>query len=776
MILEMHATADLGSLSRAKRKDVQTKSVNKKLVDDALGDGWEIDREGKNSVRLTRPKAHGLLLEDRVWMLLYRMQFDYLSGKNGAKLPIDLRNPSGPTTQLDVVGIESDLAVAIECKSQERLQKRSSLAGELARLADVRDRFAKACNSQSQFPADHRRHSALVFFTSNVDVTKNDRERAAESRIVLFDERDLDYYEKLIAHLGPAAKYQFFADMLPGRPISGLEIKVPCVRSNIGKSTCYSFPLSPEYLLKISYVSHRSKGKRSDVNTYQRMLAKNRLTKIKQYISDDGVFPTNIVVNIDTKYLSFQRIKQDTSKDEQKDSGVLGWLDIKPAYKSAWIIDGQHRLYAYSGHPRARSSHLSVVAFQGLPPSKQAQLFIDINAKQKSVKQSLLQELFAELHWDSDKPSIRVQAIVSKAVQQMDQDPASPLFGRIQTADAAKDARRCISLTSAFNAIEKSDFFIVKEAKGQVTEFGPLWATDNESTLDRTTTVITAWLMDIRAGCSDWWDLGAAEGGGLAMNDGVTACINVLRSVFIYLAEEKRVNLLRLDNDDVVAVIKPFATALGNYFGGLGAEARKGFRDLRGVAGQTTRTRRCQIALRGVFPDFSPHGLDQFISNERQQTNLKAKEIIDRIERALQKVVVDELKEEFGSDESQWWISGVPKKVRLDVAKREQDDDSRRGRKEAYFDLIDYRAIALENWQVFEPILAMGSSGNKEKRTKWMVVVNERRNVVAHASSGVTLTMENVAELQQYEELLVARIAGDGQATDSSTIAADEGD
>lgn len=762
MILEMFPVADLGSLSRVRRKDYQSKSVHKKLVEEEVKDGWSIDREGKSSVRLKRQKSHGTWLEDRVWTLLYRMQFDYLSGKGGAKLPIDLRNPSGPSTQIDVLGVESDVAIAIECKSQERWQKRSGFSAELAKLAEVRERLARACNSTSQFPTEHRRHTALAFFTHNVELSKNDRERAAESQVILFDEQDLDYYEKLVSHLGPAAKYQFFADMMPGRAIAGLEIKVPCVRSRIGKSTCYSFPLSPEYLLKISYVSHRTKGKRSDVNTYQRMLAKSRLAKIRQYISEDGVFPTNIVVNIDAKYLGFQRIKQDTSKDEQKDSGVLGWLDIKPAYKSAWIIDGQHRLYSYSGHPRAKSSHLSVVAFQGLPPSKQAQLFIDINAKQKSVKQSLLQELFAELHWDSDKPSVRVQAIVSKAVQLMDRDQGSPLYGRIQTADAAKDNKRCISLTSAFNAIEKTEFFIVREAKGQVTEFGPLWAGENEATLERTNAVVTAWLNDIRSGCADWWELGAAEGGGLSMNDGVTACINVLRSVFTHLTEAKRINLLRLDNEDLVEVVRPYATALGNYLGGLGGEARKGFRDLRGVAGQLTRTRRCQIALRGVFPEFSPAGLDEFIERERQQTNLQAKQIIDRIERTLQKVVVEELKEEFGPDEAQWWIGGVPKRVRVDVTKREQDDDAKRGSKEAYFDLIDYRTIAIDNWALFEPLLAIGSSGNKEKRTKWMVSVNEKRNVVAHASSGVTLSLEQVAELQEYEEVLQARVRGEG--------------
>ncbi len=85
----------------------------------------------------------------------------------------------------------------------------------------------------------------------------------------------------------------------------------------------------------------------------------------------------------------------------------MGWLDIRCAYKSAWIIDGQHRLFAYSGHVQAAKARLSVLAFEKLPSSTQAQLFVDINAEQKSVKQSLLQELYAGLHENATEPEMR---------------------------------------------------------------------------------------------------------------------------------------------------------------------------------------------------------------------------------------------------------------------------------------------------------------------------------------------------------------------------------
>ena len=201
---------------------------------------------------------------------------------------------------------------------------------------------------------------------------------------------------------------------------------------------------------------------------------------------------------------------------------------------------------------------------------------------------------------------------------------------------------------------------------------------------------------------------------------------------------------------------------------------RKGFRDLRGVQGQTARTRRCQQAIGERNPLFNPAGLDEFMKLEKEKTNLRAKEVIDRIERALQSVILEELRRECGPNESEWWVLGVPKKVRLDVGARFESDDGKRGSKEAYFELMDYRRISIEKWEIFGPILGYGKGGNKEKRTKWMVTVNDKRNIVSHPSSGVALTLEDLAELESYEQWLAASIEGATQGGDSSNEGEDD--
>ena len=372
MIENVLAADQLTALARRKKRPVELRTVANSSVSEYLTDGWEIHRKNKTTSRMLRLKRRAVYLEDRVWSMLYAMGFTRLSGDGGALLSVDPKSNKGPTNQIDVVGLDPEIAIAIECKSASKPRKDPNFQKDLAKHNIMRQRFANAVNGQ--FPQKHKRVPVLAIFTSGVLVSDNDVERAKEQKVALLNENDLQYYEQLVAHLGPAAKYQFFADMLPGKQIYGLGLTIPALESKMGKHTCYSFSITPAYLLKIAYVSHRAKGKATDVDTYQRMIKKSRLKTIREYITSNGIFPTNIVVSLEGR-----RAARFEAREQQggPEGARYGTLHLKPAYRSAWIIDGQHRLFAYSGHERATTSHLSVLAFVNLPASQQAQLFVD---------------------------------------------------------------------------------------------------------------------------------------------------------------------------------------------------------------------------------------------------------------------------------------------------------------------------------------------------------------------------------------------------------------
>src|SRR5215213_9836587 len=537
--------------------------------------------------------------------------------------------------------------------------------------------------------------------------------------------------------------------MLPGKKIHGLQIAVPALEAKMGKHTCFTFSITPEALLKIAYVSHRAKGKATDVDTYQRMIKKSRLKKIRQYINQNGVFPTNIVLSLEgRRTVRFEKSSQQGGPEGAR----YGTLHLAPAYRSAWIIDGQHRLFAYSGLQRAKTAYLSVLAFQNLPASQQAQLFIDINHEQKSVKRNLLQELYAELNWDADDEDKRIGAIVSKAVQALNEDRDSPLYGRILLTDDNPTEQRCISLASIFGALTQPEMFVVK--KGD--QYGPLWAGDNERTLKRTLRITKGWLGWIRDGSAGWWDLGRAEGGGLAMNDGVAVCLGVLRVVFQHLSS-KGANLSGLADSEMLVALKPYGVALGQYFGGIPVEKRQVFRSHRGNEGRARARRGCEQALHEVFPEFLPPGLDEFLKLEAARTNERGYAVIRRIETALQRLVIDTLKAEYGDGKDEaWWYTGIPESIRIKAAERREEARGQ-GNKEGYLDLVDFRSIATKNWELFEELLAYEKGGGKERRTQWIVRLNDMRKIVMHPAKQQVISWDDLAELERCDRWLQER-------------------
>jgi hypothetical protein len=143
---------------------------------------------------------------------------------------------------------------------------------------------------------------------------------------------------------------------------------------------------------------------------------------------------------------------------------------------------------------------------------------------------------------------------------------------------------------------------------------------------------------------------------------------------------------------------------------------------------------------------------------QKQQTNKSAKDIIDNVEVMLQNYIVSELQREYGIEDDHWWYEGVPSPVRQKVSQLMEEDKNKRGGKEYYFDLIHYRRIIIENWELFERTFAFGSKGNKDKKTEWLEFINETRKIVAHPSSGKIVSIEDYTKLEEFHNWLITQI------------------
>lgn len=750
MIQNLLPRAELIGIARKYSKEYDTKSVAPVQLEAANAEGWRVIRKGRKSLRVAKDKKKADLLESRVWILFYKMGFQYLSGKNGCLLPLSGNSKANPEDQIDVVAADSEVAIAVECKTVENPKKDQSLPDWISRFGAMRKRFADSI--RSAVAGDSKRHTGMIVFTWDIILTDNDRARADEHGVTLFELSDLEYFEALVKHLGVAARYQFLCEIFRGKQIHGLEVRVPALKTKMGKNICYTFSVKPEYLLKIGYVAHRAKGKAIDVDMYQRMISKERLRKIADYITEGGTFPTNIVVNIrERRYAEFQRGEQ---KGDEEGS-LFGWLTLRTAYGCAWIIDGQHRLFAYSGHARATKAHLNVLAYEALSSSEQAQMFVDINSEQRKVKRSLLVELDADLKWNAAEEDDRIQAILSKAGLALEADLDSPLRNRILLSDVKRTELRCVSLTSISAALARQGFFVVSRKK-DFTEYGPLWRSDPTVSLKRAIQVVKAWFTTLSSTASDWWNLGAGEGGGLAMNNGVTICLNVLRSIMEHLGYA---NLRTLDNSDLVAQLDPYAKCLANHFARMSLDDRQRFRQLQGSDGQITGTRQCQEAIKNEFPKFSPPHLAEWLELRKKNYNEEGREIIEFVETSLQKHVLQILKSEFDSEPDAWWWNGVPKTVRKKVDDRMNESNGKTGGREQNFDLIHYREIIVTNWDLFKDIFGYATAGgSKDKQTNWIVDIGEMRNIIMHPSRQQFLSPQKLTTLERYKEWLQNRI------------------
>ncbi len=134
--------------------------------------------------------------------------------------------------------------------------------------------------------------------------------------------------------------------------------------------------------------------------------------------------------------------------------------------------------------------------------------------------------------------------------------------------------------------------------------------------------------------------------------------------------------------------------------------------------------------------------------------------LVNRIDRLLNRTVVSILKDNLSTADSPdaWWYEAVPLSIRTVVTQSQEDDKNQRGSREAYFNLIHYRDIIENRWLLLGPVFGRGKkTDRKSVQTAWLVRTNEIRKIAAHGSSGATVSLEQLNELQDYHDWLHAR-------------------
>jgi DGQHR domain-containing protein len=714
------------------------KTLTKQDIAPYLAQGWErFKSRNKKTIKLRKLKDIGPGFEDELWCILYQMGFEEMNADSSFEIS---RYNQNVTKQIDIFARDDHCICLIECKASEESYKRRNLDKDIDQFAGIKHDIELSIFSHYKNKMEHEKLKIVwILAAKNIELTENDIERANSANIKIIDTSLLDYYRQLSLHLGPSCRFQFLHDMFPNRDIPHLLDPIPAIRGQMGTTTFYSFLMEPEKLFKIAYVSHRAKTNEDSLKTYQRMIQKNRITKIARYIHEDaGIFPTSIVLNIYADH----ELRFDVAEGMSGRNAALGTLYIPNKYQIAWIIDGQHRLFGYSGLEEAKTATLPVIAFENLPAQKQAKLFVDINHEQVKVSKNLLIDLYANLHWNSENPQEILLSLISRLIKELNENSKSPFRDKIIKVDGKKTKSRNITMTTISDELYSSQLLgYVHSKKSKGLDPGYLSQEDTDATFTRALDIISGyyWLYLEDHQLKTQWESGSGEGGYLGTNHGIIATLRVLKEILIHLDYKDKIQIRTVKTTVLLKEIEKYVKPVMSYLSAAPFETLKQLRMRTGQAGVDASKFTLLSEINKVYPNFEPLGLIEFNKKTDTKNNEEAKKYLPTIEIKIHNHVIETLKKELGPGISQWWHNGVKETIKSKVvAEATSRGDYNPENYPKYLYLVNLKEIISDNWTTFGETYTIDAkpSESKVKRLAWFTKLNYIRDVCAHPPQG----------------------------------------
>lgn len=673
--------ADLNKIAVYKKRSVEKKTVKKNNIQEFLDNGWEILKLNKSgSATMQKKKKIGDAFEDEVWSIFYKMGFKIMNKSRNFDISYSKKNPN-LTKQIDVIAIDDEVVLLIECKESEKMNSSTTWKKELESINGYKREIINEL--KTKFPD---KKYVYIFATKNYIIGTTDKDRMKDFGIVNFEYDIVLYYNQLANHLGSSARFQLLASLFSNKTIKGMDCRVPAIEGKMGGLTYYSFSIEPEKLLKIAYVLHRNNVNRDNMPTYQRIIKKERLKSVKKYINDGGFFPNSLIVSIDTKGhgIRFER------SSLQVDSAIskIGVLYLPQTYQSAYVIDGQHRLYGYTDSDYATNNTIPVVAFVDLDKKAQVKMFMDINENQKAVSKGLRNTLNIDMLWNSPKLTERNNALMLDIGQKLGEDKSSPLYDRIVTGENTSTKFRCITLEYIREAFDKSDFFNDYKKNNELIKQGTFAKRTNEETEDYFIPFIKEYFSLIATECQDEWNKG--NEGFLAINNMTYTLIKILNDMVNIVLEERNETIV-CDSKDFFKRIKPLVLTLCATINELSDKEKNDIKTAKGGAAKNKSWRTLQIAFRNKEPRFTNNDLEVYIKENYNDYKSVILDVFDDIKNSF----VERIKERF-EDYGNWYNDLISQDLRKDLHMARAEKSFNEGISEnqiSYWEVVSFKEL-----------------------------------------------------------------------------------
>lgn len=700
-----------------------------------IADGWvKTGRELKDGrLVFEKLKPHDEILENRFWAVLYQFGYDELNIGRQFKIQItDANNGKEVSKQVDVFAKDDDTVVVAECKSSATKAARN-LQKDIMEFAALQKSIVKSVNAT--YGRDAKLKFIWLMVTRNIILSDPDVKRAAHENIQVIGDRDLRYYEEIAKNIGRAAKYQFLAEFLEGAKVKNLEDHlVPAIRAKIGGHQAYYFLAPPERLLPIAFVNHRSLRDPAGNPTYQRLVKRSRLNQIGSFLDGGGFFPNSILMNFK------KRVRFDIRQSYEDRQISFGDLYLPDAYKTAWIIDGQHRLYGFTEITgKKKPNVIAVIAFENISREIEADLFATINGKQAKVSKNILDELEGDLKFDSEDFKSRIGAIASRALSFLDAESGGPFNDRMKTPETEESDTVCLTISELKKSIVQSGLIGKPGSKDRPPQPGLATRDGSEATLEALAELLSSYFDKIRQANLARWEAGRVAH--ICINIGIAGHIRLLAALSEYLALKTKQDPAQLDPSDLVDQVTAYLEPVLKYL----AEASDGeleahFKPVFGSGGPPRYFYELARIVNEKYPDFVPAGFSDYQNTKSTEETRRADDQVRRIIDRTHLHVIDVLKNVYG--ERKYYVAGIPQKdIRMKGLDRQQDADGDEQLDPiTYLDVVDLKKIVehKDNWPHFESTMNIKLPSDRKgnaKNVSWFDSLNEIRKIMAHPAN-----------------------------------------
>lgn len=631
---------------------IEIKNIKKETLKSFLQSNskYEVIKENPKSVSVGIPKDKSVVFENKIWCLFYKMGFQKFNSSK--KLEIPWADGDGCKKQMDVFCCDEETALIIECKSG---YNSSSLKENVESYVGIIQGLRNSIKNE----LGRKLNIAFIYATENYNFTDVDENRLKNitGPHYHFDEKMIDNYYQLVNQIGTAAKYQLLGLLFKDVKIKNFDNRVPAIEGKMGGVTYYSFVMKPSQLLKMAYVLHRNNINSTDdmMPSYQRIIKKDRLIKIREFINNNGYFPNSIIVSIRTENVNETKLNFEPASGQNSESlARVGTVILPQKYQTAYIIDGQHRLYGYSNTNYADSNSIPVIAFVNMKKEDQVQMFMDINENQKAVPKVLRDTLEADLLYESQNFSYVTKAIKKRIAMKLGEK--SVLKGMVQTGENPGGTVSPLSIATIYKALDKTSFFNIYDKNNVVKssgllDYGCKTLEEKEKTEEAVYDLISYVLKSIKIDLGEKWNV---DSGVMITNNIIYAIICIIGDMLNLLYENNQIQELHPDISKIKKLIDDHLMALKMVLDSFDSTMNENIRIMRGEPGLKEAWQKIGSLMYKQDSSFNPGWMLKYVEQYCQDNKDEAIIIMTNIKKSVVENIRYGLK---AIDEDNWSLN-----------------------------------------------------------------------------------------------------------------------